>query len=79
MDPGVGQAQQRKAEVERDQTIQTGQPHAGFGAAQGAAHLFGDQPLAEGGLGERESAVKQEADQGQRPRQHEPDAANHVS
>ena len=76
---GVGQAQPLKAEVERDQTVQPRQPHAGFGVAQGAAHLFGNEPLAEAGLGERERPGEQQADRGQRPRQDEHGSSHHVS
>ena len=76
---GIGHAQLREPEIERDQTIQAGQADGGVGAAQGAAQQLGDEPLAGRGLGDGERAGKQKADRAHRPRQHEADSADHVS
>ena len=75
---GIGHAQLREPEIERDQAIQAGQADGGIGAAQGAAQQLGDQPFTGRGLGDRECAGKREGDRAQRPHQHEADAADHV-
>ena len=76
---GIGHAQLREPEIERDQTIQAGQADGSIFAAQGTAQQLDDQPFAGRGLSEGECGGKHEADHAHRPHQHEADSADHVS